>query len=158
MIRKSLFWGLTLVLVAALVSLIIRGRQMEKLQAEKPVEVVEQALPSPIKVLQPDDLQVVNSTMQHESDHAALHEIEIRNNGVVPYTGIYIALVYLNQGGKVVQTRHQALVGITVLPGQSYSAANIRVEEVPASATKFQISILSADMLAAGAAEQRSGS
>jgi hypothetical protein len=158
MIRKSLFWGLTLVLVAALVSLIIRGRQLEKQQAEKPAEVVEQSPSSPIRVLQPDDLHIVNSSMQHDSGTMAVHEIKIRNNGIVPYNGICVAFVYLNQAGKVIQTRNQILVGVTVFPGQNHSAANIRVEEVPASATKVQLSILSADMLDAKTADQRSGS
>ncbi|MBP1624567.1 MAG: hypothetical protein H6Q07_2587, partial [Acidobacteria bacterium] len=53
MIRKSLFWGLTLVLVVALISLIVRGRRLEKQQAGKSVEVVQESEPSPIRVLAP---------------------------------------------------------------------------------------------------------
>ncbi len=158
MIRKSLFWGLTLVLVAALVSLIIRGRRLEKQQAEISMEVIEQSQASPIRVLQPDDLRIESSTMQREGAHTALHEIQIRNTGTVPYGGIHLAFVYLDSSGKVLFTRTHPLGSAKILPGQTYAAPGIRVEEVPAAATKFQISILSADMLSQEVAGQKTGS
>jgi len=147
MIRKSLFWGLTLVLVVALVSLIIRGRQMEKQQSARPVEVVRQSQSSPTRVLHPDDLQVVSSTMQFDNRHAALHEIEIRNNGVVSYSGIQLSFIYLDKSGKVRFTTTHSLGSVAILSGQGYTATNVTIAQVPASATKFQVSIICADML-----------
>jgi hypothetical protein len=146
MIRKSLFWGLTLVLVIALVSLIIRGRQIEKRQSEKSVETVKQSLSSPTKVLHPDDLQVVNSAMQREDRGSVLHEIQIHNSGSVPYSGIYLSFVYLNQAGTVVLAKTQPLNNVSILPEKDYSATNVQVEGVPSAAVRFQISVLSADV------------
>jgi len=149
MIRKSFFWGLTLVFVVALVSLILRGCHMEKQQSAKPDEIVQQSQSSPTKVLRPEDLQIVSSTMQRGNSRTA-HEIEIRNNGIVRYSGIQLAFTYLNQAGKVLLKKTHVLDGVSIPPGSSFTARNVSVEGVPASAAKLQVSILSADMLPEG--------
>jgi hypothetical protein len=145
MIRKSLFWGLTLVLVVALVSLIIRGRRMEKEQAAQPTEAVQQAPLLPTRVLAPQDLEIVRSTMQLKPDHTALHEIEIQNHGSVPYSGILLRFSYQNRFGKLLETKTYALKA-AILPGLSFRMRDIVIKEMPASAEKFQVSIQYADM------------
>jgi hypothetical protein len=155
MIRKSLFWGLTVVLVAALVSLIVRGRRLEKQEAAQAVEVVRQSKPSPTRVLAPQDLAIEGSAMQRSANLTALHEVEIHNNGSVPYTGIQLEFIYLDRAGKIVSTEKHTLGRTVIMPGQSFVAEDIRIEGVPASVEKFRTSVLSADMTSqAGNAEK----
>ena len=146
MIRKSVFWGLTLVLVVALVSLIIRGRQFEKQQkATRSVEVVQPSTPTSTRVLTPTDLEIVNSTIQLTAGRPAMPEIEIRDNGTVPYSRLELKFVYFNRGGKALLTKTYSL-DQTIAPGKSIMLANPSVEGIPDSATKFQVSILYAEM------------
>jgi hypothetical protein len=152
MIRKSLFWGLTLILVVALVSLIIHSRQMEKQQAAQPAETVRQASISPTRVLAPQDLKIVNSTMQLKPDHTAVHEIEIQNRGGVPYSGILLKFTYQDRSGQFLLSKTYALDKVTILPARIFKAADIVITEVPAAARKFQVSIQYADIRPAGSA------
>jgi hypothetical protein len=146
MIRKSLFWGLTLVLVAALVSLVIRGRRMEKEQAAEPTEVVRQAPASPVRVLAPRDLEIASSTMQVKSDHTALHEIELRNRGTVSYSGILLKFAYQDNSGKSLETRTCLLDKTVVLPGGVFRSSNLVIRGIPAATKKYQVTVQSADM------------
>jgi hypothetical protein len=150
MIRKSLFWGLTVILVAALVGLILRGRRLEKQEAAQSIEVVRQSQPSPTRVLAPQDLEIEGSTMQQSPGSIALHEVEIHNNGSVPYNRIQLEFVYLDRAGKVLLTKTHSLDRADIKPRQSFTATDIRIEGVPASAAKFRASILFADMLSSG--------
>lgn len=153
MIRKSLFWGLTLVLVVALVSLILRGRRLEKQEAAQATEVVRQSQPSPTRVFAPQDLEIEGSTMQQSPGSVALHEVEIHNNGSVPYNRIQLEFVYLDREGKVLSTKTHSFNRADIKPGQTFTATDIRIEGVPASASKFRATILFADMLSPGSAK-----
>jgi hypothetical protein len=152
MLRKSLFWGLTLVLVVALVNLIIRGRRLEKQRAQEMVEVVQESKPTPTRVFAPWDLQVIQSKMQLEKDpagnresQAARHEIEIRNSGSVPYLEIQLKFNYFNRAGKELVSRTQ-IIPQRILPGALLIVTGIVVREVPASATDSRVVIVSADI------------
>jgi len=159
MIRKSLFWGLTLVLLAALVNLIIRGRRLEKHEAAQLVEVVQQSTPSPTRVLAPQDLEILRSEMrletqsgeeaQSRTDH---HGFEIRNNGKVAYRGMRLSLEYLDSGGKVLVTRAQTLAQ-PLVPGATLKLDDIRVEGLPVSTASCRAAVSYADIRA----ELRSG-
>ncbi len=149
MIRKSLFWGLTLVLVVALVSLIIRGRRMEKEEAAQPAEVVRQAPPSPTRVLAPQDLEIVSSTLQLRPDHTAVHAVEIRNHGSVTYTGILLRIDYQDRAGKTIASKTYSRVNFSIPPGLASKMEDIVIKDVPVTAEKAQIQIQHADMLSA---------
>jgi hypothetical protein len=142
MIRKSLFWGLTVVLVVALVGLILRGRRLEKQEAAQATEVVRQSRPSPTRVLAPQDLEIKGSTMQQSAGSTALHEVEIHHNGSVPYNRIQLEFVYLDRAGKVLSTKTHSFNRADIKPGQTLTATDIRIDGVPAAATKFRTSIL----------------
>jgi hypothetical protein len=145
MIRKSLFWGLTLVLVVALVTLIVRGRKLEKQKAAQPVAVTQESKPTPTRVLSPQDIQIVDSTMQPNSKNTVVQGFGIRNNGSVPYSRIQLEFVYLNRGGKVAAKRTR-LVEQTVMPGADIKVADVTNAGIPASAVESRILILSADI------------
>ncbi len=160
MIRKSLFWGLTLVLVVALINLIIRGRRLEKQQASQLVEVVQEAKPTPTRVLAPQDLEILQAAVRLEGamggqteSQVARHEIEIHNKGTVPYGKVQLDFSYLDRSGKILATRTQA-VEQTILPGATLKIADLKIEGIPLSAVNSRIDILYADI---GSAPRQAG-
>jgi hypothetical protein len=153
MARKSLFWGLTLILVVALVSLIIRGRQMEKETAAQPKEIMHQASILPTRVIAPPDLEIVRSTMEIRPDHTALHEVEIKNHGDVPYGGILLKFTYQNQIGESLLSKTFPLKSVRILPAGVSHAPAIVIPGVPAATKIFRVTIQYADMQPAGSVE-----
>jgi hypothetical protein len=145
MIRKSLFSGLTLVLAVALVTLIIRGRKLEKQRAVQSVEVVQQSRPTATRVLMPRDLEVLNPTMQMESGHSALHGLEIRNSGRVPYNRIQLRFAYLDRDRRTVATKTHSVERV-IASGASIKLTDISIEKFPSSAALIQVSIVYADI------------
>jgi len=145
MIRKSMLWGLTLVLVAALISLILRGRRMEQEHAAQGSEVVQPSKPTNTRVLDPQDLEIVNPAVERKPGSGASGEIEIRNNGSVAYSQILLKITHLDRKGKEVGSKICA-VAQTVMPGASIKVTNLRAEAVPASSGKSEITVVSADV------------
>jgi len=152
MIRKSMFLGLTLVLVVALVYLVIRGRQAEKEQAGKPVEIIQKSKSTPTRELGPPDLEIVDSGIRlqeggKEGDQArtAHHQIAIRNNGHSAYGEIQLRFSYLDRGGKVLVARtHSITQGIQA--GETLRVADIAIGDLPAAAAGSRTEIASADL------------
>ena len=152
MLRKSLFWGLTLVLVVVIVNLVVRGRRLEKEKADQVVEVVQESKPSPTRVLGPQDLDIVQSKMILEGasdmkpqSHAARHEIEIRNNGDVAYGEILLRFSYLDGMGKVRATKTQSVIR-TLMPGAALVLSDILIDSIPASTADCRVSVVYADI------------
>ena len=152
MLRKSLFWGLTLVLVVALINLIIRGRRLEKQQASQLVEVVQEAKPTPTRVFAPRDLEIVQAGMRLEGvtgekteSQTAQHEIEIRNRGTVPYGKVQIDFDYFDRSGKVLATRTQTIEQ-TISPGAMLKIAAVRIDGLPLSTVNSRASLAYADI------------
>ncbi len=150
MMRKYLFWGLTLVLVVALVNLIIRSRRLEQQQSSQVVEVVRQSKPTATRVLAPQDLVIVQSktTLERKAGgkaQIARHEIEIHNNGSVPYGGIQLSIDYLDRGGKVLASRTNPIAS-TVLPGATVKLGDITTDDLPASTASAKVAIVYADI------------
>jgi hypothetical protein len=144
MIRKSLFWGLTLVLIVAIVNLVLRGRRLEKQQSAKAAEVVQQSKPTSTRVLAPQDLEITGSTMQVESG-SARHSIEIRNKGAVTYNGIRLKFAYLDSKDMVIAEKYYSAAR-AVAPGASIKLDDIKIDGIPASAARAQVSIRNADL------------
>jgi hypothetical protein len=152
MIRKSLFWGLTLILVIALVNLIIRGRRLEKQQASRLAEVIQESKATSTRVLAPRDLEIVRSKMQLEEEvggrirsQTAWHEIEICNDGKIPYSGIQLSFDYLDSRGKLLATRTYSIVQ-TILPGATLKLVDITVDGLPVSTANSHVVIAYADI------------
>jgi hypothetical protein len=152
MLRKYLFWGLTLLLIVALTNIIIRGCRLEKEQTKKLVETVEEAKPTATRVLNPQDLKIVQSKLVLETrdeggkqSHTARHEIEIYNGGNVSYMKIQLRLDYLNRSGKKIETRTHAIVQ-TISPGATLKLPSIAIDNVPSSAADLQTTIVYADI------------
>ena len=152
MIRKSLFWGLTLVLVVALVNLMIRGRRLEKQQGSQPVEVVQESTPTSTRVLAPQDLEILHSGMRLEEQagstaqaETAVHEIEIRNNGSVPYGTIQLGFDYLGSDGKLLASKTRSIIQ-TIVPGATLKLIDLKAEGLPTSTASSRVAVIFADI------------
>lgn len=144
MIRKYLFWGLTLVLLVAIINLIVRGRRLEKEQAAKGNEIVQQSKPEATRVISPRDLAVSTAAMRLEPGGTARHSVEIRNTGSHPYSRIQIRFVYLDASSKTVAERTH-IIAETIKPG-ALLRSDIVIKEAPSSAVRSEASILYADL------------
>jgi hypothetical protein len=147
--RKWLFWGLTLVLVVALINLIIRGRRLEKQQAGQHAELVQESKATATRVLMPKDLEIVRTQMQLEEKtdggKPASHEIEIRNNGKVAYSRFQLSFVYLDRTGRVLATRTRTIEK-TMLPDAVLKLGDITFDGLPDSTAKCEVSVTYADI------------
>jgi hypothetical protein len=147
-----LFWGLTLLLIVALTMIMIRSCRLEKEQAPKLVETIEEAKPTATRVLKPQDLKIVQSKMVLEprdaggkQSHTARHEIEIYNGGNVSYREIQLRLDYLNRSEKIIETRTHAIVQ-AISPGATLKLPSIDIDNVPSSAVDLKATVVYADI------------
>ena len=152
MIRKWLFWGLTLVLVAVLVSLIVQGHRLEKETAGQPAAIIQESTPTATRAFAPKDIQLLQSNMKLEENadessqfSIAQHEIELRNSGTVAYERIQLSFDYLDQRGNVLANRTHS-VAQTILPDSTLKLVDIRIDEVPIPTADFRVAILYGDI------------
>jgi len=161
MFRKSLFLGLTMMLAAVLVYLVIEGRRREKQQSTvRPVEVVRESTPSRTRVIGPGDLEIVESKTELATSGAqigqpvsksspaaitATHRITIRSNARIAYRNLALKFSYLGRGEKVLETR-TVPVAEFIQPGQARALAEIKEESLPAGTLKCLATIAYADI------------
>jgi hypothetical protein len=152
MIRKSVFWGLTLLLVVAVVDLILRGRRAEKQEAGKPVEFVQESDSTPTRVIGLKDLEVVHSKMRLEKPTdgdtkslCAWHEIEIHNKEKTPYGKIQLSIDYMDRRGKVLATKPYSAAG-KIMPGDVLHLTDIKIEGLPVQITNCRIALVYAEI------------
>jgi hypothetical protein len=152
MMRKYMFGGLTLFLVAALVFLVIRGREMEKLKENTSNEEIEESKLSPTRVLTARELKIVHAKMtllkqspNEPSFQSAQHEIEIRNLGSASYFGIQLLFEYLNSHGKTIEKRPHG-ISKTLSPGGVLLLSDIKIDKLPVSISDCKVIIVSADL------------
>ncbi len=159
MFRKSLFWGLTLMLAAVLVVLVVKGRKAERMQqaASRPVEVVRTSPPSLTRVISPNDLQIVESKMDLEAPEAqpgqdapspgrtARHHLVIRDDGAISYRSFGLKVAYIGRENKVIETRTVPVPEL-LQPGQARSISEVKVENVPSGTVKCEVKVAYADI------------
>jgi hypothetical protein len=152
MMRRALFFGLTLVLILAFVFLSVRGCRQGKEPANPSTETVEKSEASATRVLQPQDLEITLSKMtleKHEDGAkpslAARHKIEIVNHGNIPYRNIRLTFVYRSRAGKVLETRNHSM-DQSILPGAVLKLADLRMDGLIESTAEAHISITYADV------------
>jgi hypothetical protein len=152
MIRKYMFAGLTLALIATLAFLIIRSRKIEKQQESRVKEVIQESKPSPTRVLAPREIKIIQGKMalfrlspEKAAAQSAQHEIEIRNLGRASYSGIQLRLEYLNSIGKTVATKAYS-INKALSPGGTLNLSGIKIDNLPVSISDCKIIIISADL------------
>lgn len=145
MFRRSLFWGLTLMLVAVLVWLIINGRKAETRLAAAPAEVIQTARLSATRVIAPNDLEPAETNVARQAAAGQVGPITIRNRGNVAYHGTMLRLQCLDAGGKIVDARSR-LVPETIAPGQSVTIDPWTLADVPRSVVRYRIVVAYSDL------------
>ncbi len=153
MFRTALFWGLTLMLVAVIVSLVIRSRHEEKLQAASQVEIVRQSKPTATRVLLPQDLIIVDSKMNltrsegepNDKGATAHHQVVVRNDGPMEYRDVQLRFTYLDAEHRALESR-TCIVTKPVPPRQTESLGDIAIEHVPLAAISCTTQLLYADL------------
>lgn len=129
MIRKTVFFGLTLILVIAFVALVIRGRKLERQQAERPPTFLSESS-SPVRAFAPSDLDIVGLQMKLEQDGTARHEFELSNEGKVTYQSVQLEFVYRDAVGSQVAAKRYS-VSRVLEPGRSAEIDDAVVGGVP---------------------------
>ena len=156
MFRKSIFWGLTLMLGTLLVWLVVRARKQEAqiATAPAPTEIVRSAKPSPTRVIAPKDLDAGQSQVQFASmvsgasksgGRSALLHVVIRNRGSVPYHNVMLKLTWIGASGKAIDSQTH-LVPDTIQPGQTLDDGEVALEGAPGGSVKCTIAILHSDL------------
>lgn len=148
MIRKSLFWGLTLMLVAVLVWLVLQSRKEETKRTSAPVEIVKTAKLSPTRVVAPKDLEVAGSPVKlagGRTKSADRTGVAIHNRGDVAYHNIMLKITCLGGDGKVLHTQTR-VVGETLQPSQTLAVGEIATEAVPPGTARCTVTVLYADL------------
>jgi len=149
-LRKYLFYGLTLVLVSALVFLVIQGRRMEKEQMLQGNENIQKFRSTPIRVLSPPDLKILNASMTLEPANVsgvvpvARHNIEIYNAGTVPYCEIKLRLDYLDTNGEVIASMPYDIKD-SIPPGGTLASIDVLMQKIPDAAVECRPSIVYGD-------------
>ena len=151
MIRKYLFLGFTLVLIAVVAALIIGGHRLEKQRNNQATEVTRKSESTATRVWNPRDLEIVHSEMQLVEDSkekhtlSALHEIEIHNNGKISYRGIKLNFDYLDRQKQMTANRSYTTEK-TILPGTTLKLDDLIIGNIPALTTGCRVIIVYADI------------
>ncbi len=151
MMRKSLFWGLTVMLVAVLVWLVMQSRREEAQRRSGPVEIVKTARLSPTRVIAPKDLEVTGSPIEMAAERSKgvgrsqRGAVMIRNRGEIAYHNIMLKLDCFGSSGKTLHMQTRVIVG-TLQPGQSLQVGDIPTEGLPPGTVRCTVTILHADL------------
>jgi hypothetical protein len=163
MIRKWVFGGLTIVLVAALAVLIIQGHRLEKEKANQPVEIIQKSTPTATRAFAPKDIQLLDSNMRIEetSDASsqswiARHEIELKNSGTIAYEKIQLSFDYLDGRGETLTSKTHS-VSQEILPGSTIKLDDIVIDDIPPQASDFRVAVVYADIMSRSVSQNPRG-
>jgi hypothetical protein len=156
MFRRAIFWGLTLMLIAVIVSLVVRSRREEKKQAATAVELVRESRPTATRVISPQDLRVIESKMNLKGPNdkplekdsptaTAHHQVIVRNDGPAEYSGVQLKFTYVGSEENTLGSR-TCIVTKPIPPRQTESLGDIVIEGVPSGSTACITRILYADL------------
>jgi hypothetical protein len=153
MIRRSMFFGLTLILIGAIVFLAFKSqREAAAPQLPQVTEITQEAKPSLTRVLNPSDLKMVESGQQAAG---GVNEpkgsippgcaMSFRNVGSVPYCNLQIKLAYWGKNEKSLEIRNITVKGV-IPAGGMLDSGGIFAENAPAGTAKCEVAVLSADI------------
>ena len=152
MLRRQIFFGITLILLAVILFLLLRGRSAEKERVAQNLKLEEIASePSPVRAIPPRDLEIAEAKTSltrnpGEKDAAtAHHDITIRNTGGGSYVGLRLRLEYIDGKDKPVEIRTHE-ISEALSPGGTLRLPDIVIDGLPDSAANFRAAILSADL------------
>lgn len=146
-LRKGLFSGLTILLIAVFIYLAVQGNRLEKERQKREADVVETFKPTPVRALEPRDLEITAAFMEHDRPSGAgeEHRIEVRNSGQTTYGEIRFKLEYLDAGGEELEPLFRN-VAEAIPPGMTELIFEIPQDEIPSGAVDYVPSIVYADI------------
>ena len=153
MIRRQILFGITLILLAVILFLLLRGRSAEierVVQNLKLEEIASEPL-SPVRAILPADLEIVgmNVSLTRNPDEkdasTARHDITIRNTGEGSYLSFWLRMEYIDEKGKPVEIRTHE-INEAIPPGGTLRVPDIVIDGLPDSAADSRAVILSADL------------
>ncbi len=138
--RRYLFLGLTAMLTAVLVYLVVQSRRIEAPPGSpRPVEIVRESHPTATRAIAPADLTGVCRVNDGTVD------VEIRNSGRSGYRNVMLKLSFRTKNNTLLEPRNQ-LVRVSVAGGDGVSATGIPVPDLPAGAVHCSAQVLYADI------------
>lgn len=143
--RKGLFAGLTLLLIVVFIFLAIQGNRLEKERQRRDADVVETFRPTPVRSLEPRDLEITGAFMERNNSGGTGHRIEVRNRGEATYSEIRLKLDYVDAGGKTLEPVIRDVVE-RIAPGVTELTFEIPQDEIPAGAVDCIPSIVYGDI------------
>jgi hypothetical protein len=149
-LRKNLFYGLTLVLVSVFIYLAVQGNRMEKERLKQKADIVETVEPTPIRALNPQDLEILHTPMAAgdalvPGGPAAQYRIRVHNSGKITYSGMNIQLNFLDANGSELGSFSMDMKQ-KIPPGNTQLPVDIPADALPTGAMDFVPSIVYADM------------
>ncbi|MEJ2108793.1 MAG: hypothetical protein P8Z37_02555 [Acidobacteriota bacterium] len=150
-LRKSLFYGLTLVLVSVFIYLAVQGNRLEKERTAKGTDVVETFEPTPVRALAPMDLEITAASISPDAKtmkpdtSVVRHKIDIRNSGDVVYSELQLELDYLDAAGVQIGSLLQQ-VKKEVPPGNTRLSIDIPRDKIPADTLGIHPKVVYADI------------
>ena len=148
MFRKALFGGLTVMLAAVLIRLIIQGRRQETRLAAATGEIVKAARSSSTRVIAPKDL-VVSLNQPPEGSGQPVRsfgKVTIRNESNRTYRNVMLRLSFAGTDGKILGTRNHLVTDI-IGPAQIFAAGEISPDGAPGGAARCEARILYSEFL-----------
>ena len=154
MLRKSIFLGMTVLLGAVLVSLVLSGRKEEKRLASASSEIVRTAKATPTRSMAPGDLDVGESRVElvapdrnqkNAAGPVARCQLVIRNHGQIAYHDVMLRLQCLGIRGKDLDYRTQ-LVPETIQPGQILTIRDVTIDKIPPGTARCLLSVFYANL------------
>jgi hypothetical protein len=149
-----MFYGITLILLIAIIFLLMRGRTAEKervAQQNSRLEEIAVEPSSPVRAILPRDLEIVEAKVSWtrnpgEKDAAAArHDITIRNIGEGSYASLWLRIEYINEKKHSVEIRTHE-INESLPPGGTLRASDVTIDGLPDAAADFRVNILSADL------------
>jgi hypothetical protein len=118
MFRRSLFLGLTVLLAAVLITLVIKGRRQEinQAKASRIVEVVKEFKPSATRVMAPPDLGVI-WRVEGQGGASQPESCVIRNHGTTAYANPDLQVALIASDGRVL-AQQTMRIDAAIQPGQ----------------------------------------
>ena len=153
MFRRQLFYGITFILLAVILFLMLRGRSADKDREAQNIKLEEIASdpPAPVRAILPRDLEIVEAKVsltrnpEKKDDSTAHHDITIRNTGGGSYVGLWLRMEYIDEKGKPVEIRTHEIN--EALPSEGIlRVSDITIDAMPDAAADFRATILSADL------------
>lgn len=151
--RKFVFLALLGLLGAVLAWMIFISREQGRSQVDGPVEASRTLSSTPTRVLDPQDLLIVESAVRFVPGDAASgnpggaagHTVVILNRGSVTYRNLLLSFAFQGTGGEDVDRKILPVEDRELPPGETITL-DLKTTEISPGASRCQVRILYAEI------------